>query len=170
LLPGARTPGAHLRDEEGHDGEAPQHTLLSSRLDMLFNAFSCMQSQQRFPTYAQPYVFTPHRWHSGWKVLIVPLMFKVHRLSALPLQNKRIFFCTIVQLSCFMLCPDFMFSLFVACLDSSVTILYYHLSSFQLFGRASGGLFLFWLPEQKGATCFVSTSLAEQVEGPGNLN
>jgi hypothetical protein len=37
-----------------------RHTLLSSRLDMLFDAFSCTQSKQRCPTCAQPYVFTPH--------------------------------------------------------------------------------------------------------------
>jgi hypothetical protein len=37
-----------------------RHTLLSSRLDILFDAFSCTQSQQHCPTCAQPYVFTPH--------------------------------------------------------------------------------------------------------------
>jgi len=63
-------------------------------------------------------------------------MFKVHRLSTLPYKTKGIFFCTTVQLSCFMLCPDFMFILFVACLDSSITTLYYHLLQFPIVSQS----------------------------------
>jgi hypothetical protein len=36
-----------------------RHTLLNSRLDILYDALSGSQSQQRCPTCAQPFVFTP---------------------------------------------------------------------------------------------------------------
>lgn len=37
-----------------------RHTLLNNRLDILYDALLSSQSQQRCPTCAQPYVFTPH--------------------------------------------------------------------------------------------------------------
>jgi hypothetical protein len=126
-----------------------RHTLLSSRIDMLFDAFSSMPIKQRCPTCAQPYVFTPHDgtlltttlWMAGSIVLIVPLMFKVYKLSTLPLQNTRIFLYYCLVFLSYALSRLYVQS-FVACLDSSVTTLYCHLLWFPTVWRSKWWLLL----------------------------
>jgi hypothetical protein len=51
-----------------------RYTLLSSIIDLLLDTLSCIERKQIFPTYAQPYVFTPQCrtldacFHSSFKV------------------------------------------------------------------------------------------------------
>jgi len=90
------------------------------------------------------------------QVFIAPLMFKFHRLSALLLQNIGTF-CTIIQISCFMLYPDFMFIIFAACLDSYVTFLYCHLLWFPIIWWSRWWIFLFFYQNKRASPVLVST-------------
>jgi hypothetical protein len=75
-----------------------RHTLLSSRIDMLFDAFSSA-SQAEMPNLCNllSSLLTATLWMAGSIVLTVHLMFKVYQLSTLHLQGTGVFFALLLS-------------------------------------------------------------------------